>query len=85
MAQALFTIRNIVFTRILLGLALYVTLMVFALGFRDLIRRADAEYEWVGTLSVMAMALWLGVTLVPTASKAALLSIRSAATPIRLR
>lgn len=63
-AQALFTIRNVVFTRILLGLGLYVTLTVFAVGFRDLIRRADAEYEWVGTLSVMAMAVWLGVTLV---------------------
>ncbi len=44
-AQALFTIRNIVFTRVLLGLALYVTLMVFAVGLRDLIRRADAEYD----------------------------------------
>jgi hypothetical protein len=63
-AQALFTIRNIVFTRILLGLGLYVTLMVFAVGFRDLIRRADAEYEWVGTLCVVAMAVWGGVTLV---------------------
>ena len=63
-AQALFAIRNIVFTRILLGLGLYVTLMVFAAGFRELIRRADAEYEWVGTLGVVAMAVWLGVTLV---------------------
>jgi hypothetical protein len=63
-AQALFTIRNIVFTRVLLGLALYVTLMVFAVGLRDLIRRADPEYEWVGTLSLAAMTVWLGVTLV---------------------
>jgi hypothetical protein len=63
-AQALFAIRNVVFTRILLGLGLYVTLMVFAVGFRELIRRADAEYEWVGTLGVVAMAVWLGVTLV---------------------
>jgi hypothetical protein len=63
-AQALFTIRNIVFTRILMGLGLYVTLMVFAVGFRELIRQADAQYEWVGTLSVVAMAVWLGVTLV---------------------
>ena len=63
-AQALFTIRNVVLTRILLGLGLYVTLMVFAVGLRDLIRRADAEYEWVGTLSLVAMAVWLGVTLV---------------------
>ncbi len=63
-AAALFTIRNVVFTRILLGLGLYVTLMVFAVGLRELIRRADAEFEWVGMLSVAAMAVWLGVTLV---------------------
>jgi hypothetical protein len=63
-AQELFRIQNVVFTRILLGLALYVTLMVFAVGFRDLARRADAEYEWVGTLIVVAMAVWTGVTLV---------------------
>jgi hypothetical protein len=63
-AGELFRIHNIVFTRILLGLILYVTLMVFAVGFRDLIRRADAEYEWLGTLSVIAMAVWTGVTLV---------------------
>lgn len=63
-AQELFRIQNVVFTRILLGLGLYVTLMVFAVGFRDLIRRADAEYEWVGTLIVAAMAVWGGVTLV---------------------
>jgi hypothetical protein len=78
-AQALFTIRNVVLTRILLGLGLYVTLMVFAVGFRDLIRRADAEYEWVGTLSLMAMGVWLGVTLVANG----LFSIRFAVTPIR--
>ncbi|MGI0491112.1 hypothetical protein ACN4EG_04805 [Alkalinema pantanalense CENA528] len=63
-AEALFSIRNVVFTRILLGLGLYVTLMVFAVGFRELIRRTDAEYEWVGTLSLTSMAVWLGVTLV---------------------
>lgn len=64
LAHEFFRIRNVVFTRILLGLALYVTLMVFAVGLRDLIRRADAEYEWVGTLLVVAMAVWTGVTLV---------------------
>ncbi len=63
-AAALLTIRNVVFTRILLGLGLYVALMVFAVGLRELIRRADAEFEWVGMLSVVAMAVWLGVTLV---------------------
>jgi hypothetical protein len=62
--QELFRIQSVVFTRILLGLALYVTLIIFAVGFRELIRRADAEYEWVGTLLVVAMAVWTGVTLV---------------------
>ena len=63
-AREFFRMQNVVFTRILLGLALYVTLMVFSVGLRDLIRRADAEYEWVGTLIVVAMAVWVGVTLV---------------------
>lgn len=63
-AREFFRIQNFVFTRILLGLGLYVTLMVFAVGLRDLIRRAHSEYEWVGTLLVAAMAVWLGVTLV---------------------
>lgn len=63
-AQDLFRLRNIVFTRILLGLALYITLMVFAAGVRELVRRASPSYEWLGTLSFGAMAVWVGVTLV---------------------
>jgi hypothetical protein len=63
-AQDIFKIRNIVFTRILLGLALYVTLMIFVVGLRELIRRANAQYEWVGTLLVMTLVVWVGVTLV---------------------
>jgi hypothetical protein len=63
-ARDVLRIRNVVFTRILLGLALYPTLLVFAVGFRELIRRADAQCEWVGTLLVAAMSVWLGVTLV---------------------
>lgn len=39
MAQDLRRIRNIVLTRIALGLVLYVTLMVFAAVFRELVRR----------------------------------------------
>lgn len=64
LAGEFFRIRNIIFTRILLGMGIYVTLLVFAVGLRDLIRRADAEYEWAGTLAVAAMAVWAGVTLV---------------------
>ncbi len=63
-AQDLFRLRNVVFTRILLGLAVYVTLMVFAVGFRELVRRANPGYEWLGTLSFGAMVVWVGVTLV---------------------
>jgi hypothetical protein len=63
-ARDFFRIRYVVFARILLGLALYVTLLVFAVGLRDLIRRANMQYEWVGALIVAAMAVWLGVTLV---------------------
>ena len=64
LAREFFRLRNVVFTRILLGMGIYVTMLVFAVGLRDLIRRADAEYEWVGTLAVAAMAVWGGVTLV---------------------
>jgi hypothetical protein len=63
-AAALASIRTLVFTRILLGLALYVTMLIFAVGLRELIRQANAAYEWVGTVSVVAMGVWLGVTLV---------------------
>lgn len=63
-AAALASIRTVVFTRILLGLALYVTLLVFAVGLRELIRQANAACEWVATVSVVAMGVWLGVTLV---------------------
>jgi hypothetical protein len=63
-ARDLFRIQTIVLTRILLGIFLYVPLMLFAVGLRELIRRADANYEWLGTLSFGAMAVWVGVTLV---------------------
>jgi hypothetical protein len=63
-ARDFLRIRHVVLTRILLGLALYPTLLVFAVGLRELIRRTDAQFEWVGTLLVAAMAVWLGVTLV---------------------
>jgi hypothetical protein len=63
-ANDFFRIRNVIFTRILLGLALYVTLLVFAVGLREVIRRANADYEWIGTLMLAAMVVWLSVTLV---------------------
>lgn len=63
-AAALGSIRTVVFTRIVLGLALYVTLLIFAVGLRELVRQANAACEWVGTISVVAMGVWLAVTLV---------------------
>lgn len=63
-ARNLRHIANIVFTRIALGLILYVTLMVFAAGFRELVRRAAPNDEWLAGLSFGAMVVWVSVTLV---------------------
>jgi hypothetical protein len=62
--QHLFSIRNIALTRILLDQGVYVTTIVFAAGFRHLIRRARPDHEWVGTLVFGAALVWLAVTLV---------------------
>ena len=62
--QDLFRIQNVVFTRILLDLGVYVAGMVFAAGFCHLIRQAQPEYEWVGTLVFGAFVVWIAVTLV---------------------
>lgn len=63
-AQEMFRIQNVVLTRILLNMGLYVAMMVFAAGFRHLIRRANPDYEWIGTLVFGAAVVWLAVTLV---------------------
>jgi len=63
-AQHLYAIRNIALTRILLDLGVYVTIMVFAAGFRHLTRQARPEQEWIGTLVFGTVIVWLGVTLV---------------------
>ena len=60
----LLTIRNVAFTRILLDQGIYVAMIVFAAGFRHLIRQARAEYEWAGTLVFGAALVWIAVTLV---------------------
>jgi len=62
--QHLFSIKNVAFTRILLDQGAYVALMVFAAGFRHLIRRARPDHEWVGTLVFGAALVWMAVTLV---------------------
>lgn len=64
LARAYFNIQNVVFTRILLDLGLYIAAMIFAAGFSGLIRRARPEYDWAGTLVFGSMAVWIGVTLV---------------------
>lgn len=57
-------IRDVIFTRIMLNLGLYVAAMVFAAGLGDLIRRAAPGYGWAGSLVLASMAVWVGVTLV---------------------
>jgi hypothetical protein len=64
LAADLFRIRTVVFTRILLNMALYAAAMVFAPVLSQLIRHADEEYAWVATLVFGSMAVWVGVTLV---------------------
>jgi hypothetical protein len=63
-AQHLFNIKTIAFTRILLDQGVYITMMVFAAGFRHLIRQARPDHEWIGTLVFGAALVWLAVTLV---------------------
>ena len=50
LGKELFGIKNIALTRILLDQGVYISMLVFASGFRQLIVQARKEYEWVGTL-----------------------------------
>lgn len=63
-AQHLFSIRNIAFTRVLLDQCAYVVMMLFAACFRELIKRARPDHEWIGTLVFGAAIVWFAVTLV---------------------
>jgi hypothetical protein len=63
-SQHLNAIRTIAFTRILLDQGVYVSMIIFAAGFRHLIRQARPDYEWVGTLLFGAVIVWMAVTLV---------------------
>ena len=60
----LLAIKNVAFTRILLDQGVYVSMLIFAAGFRQLILRARPECEWVGTLMFGAALVWTAVTLV---------------------
>lgn len=64
LARHLFGISNIALTRILLDQGIYVAMMIFAAGFRELVRRARPDCEWIGTLTFGAAIVWLVVTLV---------------------
>lgn len=63
-ANHLSGIRNIALTRIALDQCIYVSMMVFAAGFRHLVKQAKPECEWLGTLVFGAASVWLAVTLV---------------------
>ncbi len=62
--QHLLAIKNVALTRILLDQGIYVGMIVFAAGFRHLIRQARPDYDWVGTLVFGSALIWIGVTLV---------------------
>jgi hypothetical protein len=57
-------ISSIAFTRIILDLGVYVSMLVFAAGMRRLIQSARQDYDWVGTLLFGSAVVWLAVTLV---------------------
>lgn len=86
-ARHLLSIKNVVFTRILFDLVIYVAIMLFGAGFRQLIREARADCEWVGTLVFGAAAVWIGVTLVADGLEggAALDAVSGAAEPASVR
>jgi hypothetical protein len=63
-AEHLKAISSVAFTRIVLDLGVYVSLMVFAAGMRQLIRSARQDFEWVGTLLFGSAVVWLAVSLV---------------------
>jgi hypothetical protein len=63
-SQFLASIRVIAMTRILCDMGMYASLMVFFAGFRHLIIRKNPEDEWVGTLALVAGAVWWAVSLV---------------------
>jgi hypothetical protein len=63
-ARHLLSIRGVVFTRVLMDLGIYASMMVFAVGFRQLVKQARESAEWLGTLTFGAAIVWLSVTLV---------------------
>ena len=64
LARHLYDIRTTAFIRILMDQGIYVSMMIFAAGFRHLVRRARPESDWLGMLTFVSAAVWLAVTLV---------------------
>lgn len=63
-SQYMASMRVIALTRVLLDMGMYASMMVFFAGLRHLIMKTRAEYEWVGTLALVAGAVWWAVSLV---------------------
>jgi hypothetical protein len=63
-AQYLSDIRIIALTRILIDMLMYMSLLVFFAGFRQLIILVNKEFEWVATLNFGAGVVWWAVSLV---------------------
>ena len=58
------SINGLILTRVLLDILECACVLVFAAGLRHLIRQAQSEYEWVGTLAFGAGLALSTVTLV---------------------
>ena len=63
-ARHLLDIHTTALLRVLMDQGIYVAMMLFAAGFRHLVRHARPESEWLGTLTFGAAVVWLAVTLV---------------------
>lgn len=64
LARHLYDIRTTAFIRILMDQGIYISMMIFAAGFRHLVRQARPESDWLGVLTFVSAAVWLAVTLV---------------------
>ncbi|MBY0563197.1 MAG: hypothetical protein K2P58_03335 [Hyphomonadaceae bacterium] len=58
------SIHDVALTRILLDQGVYVSLLAFVAGLREVMKRKRPDWEWLATLMFGAAAVWLGVTLV---------------------
>ena len=63
LARHLYNIRTTAVIRILMDQGIYVSMMIFAAGFRHLVRRVRPESDWLGLLALVSAAVWLAVTL----------------------